>query len=75
MPEICKKGTAFGINGIHVDGMDVLKVSKVAQPAIARAKRGDGPTLVESETYRFRSHSIADPNELRKPGLYDSIAS
>ncbi|KAJ7540390.1 hypothetical protein O6H91_03G038700 [Diphasiastrum complanatum] len=67
VPEIWKKGPAFGMPGIHVDGMDVLKVREVAKEAIARARRGDGPTLVECETYRFRGHSLADPDELRKP--------
>lgn len=66
-PEIWKKGPAFGMPGIHVDGMDVLKVREVAKDAIARARRGDGPTLVECETYRFRGHSLADPDELRNP--------
>lgn len=66
-PEIWKKGPAFGMPGIHVDGMDVLKVREVAKEAIARARRGDGPTLIECETYRFRGHSLADPDELRSP--------
>jgi hypothetical protein len=142
-PYIYKKGPAFGMPGVHVDGMDVLKVGwgwgggpgvqpsaaargssrvghsnararalsrkpersrtpcerrrrpghlvisvrfrrplerprprlpdprtplqvrEVAQEAIARARRGDGPTLIEAETYRFRGHSLADPDELR----------
>ncbi|KAJ7546033.1 hypothetical protein O6H91_08G021100 [Diphasiastrum complanatum] len=67
IPEIWTKGPAFGMPGVHVDGMDVLKVREVANEAIARARRGDGPTLVECETYRFRGHSLADPDELRKP--------
>ena len=55
-----------------MDGMDVLAVRKVAMEAIARARRGDGPTLIECETYRFRGHSLADPDELRSPGTeYD----
>ncbi|XP_020587215.1 pyruvate dehydrogenase E1 component subunit alpha-3, chloroplastic isoform X1 [Phalaenopsis equestris] len=66
-PEIWKKGPPFGIPGVHVDGMDVLKVREVAKEAIARARRGDGPTLVECDTYRFRGHSLADPDELRNP--------
>ncbi|XP_031259145.1 pyruvate dehydrogenase E1 component subunit alpha-3, chloroplastic-like [Pistacia vera] len=66
-PEIWKKGPAFGMPGVHVDGMDVLKVREVAKEAIERARRGDGPTLVECETYRFRGHSLADPDELRDP--------
>lgn len=58
-PYIYKKGPAFGMPGVHVDGMDVLKVREVALEAIARARRGDGPTLIECETYRFRGHSLA----------------
>lgn len=42
-----------------------LQVREVALEAIARARRGDGPTLIEAETYRFRGHSLADPDELR----------
>ena len=38
----------------------------MAEEAIARARRGEGPTLIEAETYRFRGHSLADPDELRK---------
>ena len=34
--------------------------------AIERARRGDGPTLIEAQTYRFRGHSLADPDELRE---------
>ncbi|RID49127.1 hypothetical protein BRARA_I05589 [Brassica rapa] len=44
-PEIWKKGPAFGMPGVHVDGMDVLKVREVAKEAVARARRGEGPTL------------------------------
>eukprot|EP00879_Flechtneria_rotunda_P011672 GHRR01012192.1.p1 GENE.GHRR01012192.1~~GHRR01012192.1.p1 ORF type:complete len:192 (+),score=64.72 GHRR01012192.1:274-849(+) len=64
-PHIYKKGPAFGMPGVRVDGMDVLKVREVALEAIERARRGDGPTLIEAETYRFRGHSLADPDELR----------
>lgn len=67
-PEIWRKGEVFGMPGVHVDGMDVLKVREVAKEAVGRARRGDGPTLVECETYRFRGHSLADPDELRNPG-------
>lgn len=64
-PFIYKKGPAFGMPGVLVDGMDVLKVREVALEAVARARRGEGPTLIEAETYRFRGHSLADPDELR----------
>ncbi|KAA3460563.1 pyruvate dehydrogenase E1 component subunit alpha, mitochondrial-like [Gossypium australe] len=67
VPPIHKKGPAFGMPGVHVDGMDVLKVREVAKEAIGRARRAEGPTLVECETYRFRGHSLADPDKLRDP--------
>jgi len=66
-PEIYKKASVFGMPGIEVDGMDVLAVHKVAREAVARARAGEGPTLVEALTYRFRGHSLADPDELRSP--------
>ena len=64
-PEIHQKAKAFGLPGIEVDGMDVLAVRKVALQAIKRARSGEGPTLIEALTYRFRGHSLADPDELR----------
>lgn len=64
-PEIYKKGPAFGMPGYEVDGMDVLAVREVAKEAVARARAGEGPTLIEALTYRFRGHSLADPDELR----------
>jgi len=67
-PEIFKKASVFGMPGIEVDGMDVLAVRDAAQTAIARARAGEGPTLIEALTYRFRGHSLADPDEMRSPG-------
>jgi pyruvate dehydrogenase E1 component alpha subunit len=64
-PEIYKKASVFGMPGVEVDGMDVLAVRAVAQEAVARARAGEGPTLIECLTYRFRGHSLADPDELR----------
>jgi len=64
-PEIYRKAEAFGLPGIEVDGMDVLAVRKVAVDAINKARLGHGPTLIEALTYRFRGHSLADPDELR----------
>nr|YP_009398916.1 pyruvate dehydrogenase E1 component alpha subunit [Cliftonaea pectinata]ARW68019.1 pyruvate dehydrogenase E1 component alpha subunit [Cliftonaea pectinata] len=64
-PEIHKKAQAFGLPGIEVDGMDVLAVRNVAEQAVTRARTGEGPTLIEALTYRFRGHSLADPDELR----------
>ena len=64
-PEIYKKAAAFGMVGVEVDGMDVLAVRAAALEAVERARAGEGPTLIEAMTYRFRGHSLADPDELR----------
>merc|ERR1712094_117222 len=74
MPAIYKKGPPFGMPGELVDGMDVLAVREAAQKAIARARAGEGPTLLELETYRYRGHSLADPDELRKQEEKDHYA-
>ncbi len=65
-PEIWRKASAFGMAGEEVDGMNVLSVRAAAQRAIERARAGEGPTLLECLTYRYRGHSLADPDELRK---------
>lgn len=64
-PEIYKKASVFNMFGVEVDGMDVLAVRAVATEAVARGRAGDGPTLIEALTYRFRGHSLADPDEMR----------
>ncbi|GAB4332557.1 MAG: pyruvate dehydrogenase (acetyl-transferring) E1 component subunit alpha [Leptolyngbyaceae cyanobacterium] len=64
-PEIYQKASVFNMPGVEVDGMDVLAVRNVAKEAVARARAGEGPTLIECLTYRFRGHSLADPDELR----------
>ncbi len=71
-PEIYKKASAFNMAGVEVDGMDVLAVRAVAQEAVARARAGEGPTLIEALTYRFRGHSLADPDELRDKAEKDA---
>ncbi|WP_017662830.1 pyruvate dehydrogenase (acetyl-transferring) E1 component subunit alpha [Baaleninema simplex] len=64
-PEIYKKASVFNMAGVEVDGMDVMAVRAAAQEAVDRARAGEGPTLIEALTYRFRGHSLADPDELR----------
>ncbi len=70
-PEIYKKASVFGMTGVEVDGMDITAVHAVAQEAVARARAGEGPTLIEALTYRFRGHSLADPDELRSKAEKD----
>lgn len=54
------KGEAYGIPGVRVDGNDVLAVYQVAKEAVERARKGKGPTLIESVTYRMGPHSSSD---------------
>jgi len=54
------KAQAYGMPGVRVDGNDVLAVYRVCKEAVDRARKGDGPTLVETVTYRMASHSSSD---------------
>lgn len=56
-PSVGNRGAAYGIPGFEIDGNDVLEVHRVAGEAVARARRGEGPTLIECKTYRTRAHS------------------
>ncbi len=57
---IAIKAHAYGMPGVAVDGNDVLAVYKATQDAVARARAGDGPTLIEAITYRIEGHSSSD---------------
>lgn len=65
--DISVKAQAYGIPGITVDGNDVVAVYRVAHEAIARARQGRGPTLIECKTYRWYGHSEIDPAKYRDP--------
>jgi 2-oxoisovalerate dehydrogenase E1 component len=56
-PEIASRAAALGLPGVAVDGNDALAVYCAAKDAVERARQGDGPTLIECKTYRFRAHS------------------
>lgn len=58
-PSIAKRAQAYGMPGVVVDGQDVLAVYDVASEAVARARRGEGPTLIEARTYRFDEHQVS----------------
>lgn len=65
---IAVKARAYGFPGIQVDGNDVEAVYAVASEAVARARAGEGPTLIEAETYRMGAHSSSDdPTRYRDP--------
>ncbi|NOZ94719.1 MAG: pyruvate dehydrogenase (acetyl-transferring) E1 component subunit alpha [Acidobacteria bacterium] len=57
---LAQKAIAYGIPGIQVDGNDVFAVYVAAREALDRARRGEGPTLIESVTYRLGDHTTAD---------------
>jgi pyruvate dehydrogenase E1 component alpha subunit len=57
---IAQKALAYGIPGIQVDGNDILAVYAASLEAVARARAGDGPTLIECVTYRLGVHTTAD---------------
>ena len=62
---IAERASAYGIPGVGVDGNDVAAVYDVVHAAVERARAGDGPTLVESVTYRHKGHSKSDKNLYR----------
>ena len=59
------KGEGFGVPGMECDGMDVVDTHRVMSKAIEQAREERRPVLVEAITYRFRGHSMADPEEYR----------
>ena len=61
---IAQKANAYGIRGVLVDGMDVLAVHEVTSDAVDRARRGEGPTLIEAVCYRYGAHATADDARL-----------
>lgn len=63
--DLSVRAAAYGIPGVRVDGFDVLAVYKVAEEAVARARRGDGPTLIVTEAYRFEGHYAGEPEVYR----------
>lgn len=64
--EIRQKAEGYGIPNARVDGMDVLKVQEKAQEVFDYVRGGNGPYFLEIMTYRFRGHSMGDPERYRK---------
>ncbi len=63
--DLRRKGEGFGVPGMRCDGMDVLDTHAVLTEAVRRAREDRQPVLVEAVIYRFRGHSMADPEEYR----------
>jgi acetoin:2,6-dichlorophenolindophenol oxidoreductase subunit alpha len=65
---LADRAAGYGMPGEYVDGNDVVAVRAVARTAVRRARAGDGPTLIEADTYRQQGHSRSDPGAYRPDG-------
>ncbi|MGY4479355.1 pyruvate dehydrogenase (acetyl-transferring) E1 component subunit alpha [Bradyrhizobium sp. USDA 3364] len=63
--DFSKRGASFNIPGKQVDGMDVRAVKAAADEAVAWCRGGNGPIILEMQTYRYRGHSMSDPAKYR----------
>ena len=78
--EVYRKAAAFDIPGVRIDGNDVLAVRDAVHRTADRSRTGGGPQLIEAMTYRFRGHSMGDPQryrtkeEVEEAKLHDPIA-
>lgn len=65
VPDVYKKAGAFDIPAVQIDGNDVLAVRDTVRRLVERSRAGGGPQLIEAMTYRFRGHSMGDPQRYR----------
>ena len=65
VPNVADRASAYAMPGVIVDGNDFGAVAMASMDAVERARRGEGPTLIESKTYRIRGHSRSDRNRYR----------
>jgi pyruvate dehydrogenase E1 component alpha subunit len=68
LDDIAVRAKGYGIPGVIVDGQDVDAVHEATAAAVARARAGEGPSLLEFKTYRYRGHSRTDPAKYRAEG-------
>jgi pyruvate dehydrogenase E1 component alpha subunit len=67
--DLAGRGPAYGVPGICVDGNDALAVYEETTAAVARARRGQGPTLIEADTFRHGGHHVNDPGLYMDPAV------
>lgn len=65
--DVAVRAEGYGLPGVVVDGNDVLAVHETACEAVKRARAGEGPTLIECKTYRWRTHFEGEPDTYRPP--------
>jgi acetoin:2,6-dichlorophenolindophenol oxidoreductase subunit alpha len=71
LDDLADRAKAHAMPGLIVDGQNVAAVRETVEGALARARSGEGPTLIEAKTYRYRGHSRTDPARYRKDGELD----
>jgi pyruvate dehydrogenase E1 component alpha subunit len=71
LDDLAERARAHAMPGVVVDGQDVAAVRETVATALARARAGEGPTLVEAKTYRYSGHSRTDPAKYRRAGELD----
>jgi pyruvate dehydrogenase E1 component alpha subunit len=69
--DLCAKAASYGTATLKADGMDVEAVHAAARQAVAQVREGKGPVFVEFQTYRFRAHSMFDPELYREKSEVD----
>jgi TPP-dependent pyruvate/acetoin dehydrogenase alpha subunit len=69
-----EKAVAYGMPGVKVDGTDALAVHEAAAEAVARARAGEGPSLIEAVTMRMHGHAEHDPADYVLPELYEEYS-
>ena len=66
--DLAKRAVGYGIEGVTIDGNDVFTVYETVAAAVERARKGEGPTIVECKTYRWQGHHVGDPATYRPEG-------
>ncbi len=72
--DIASRAVAYDMPGFVIDGNNVVEVYEAAQKAVKRARAGEGPTLIECKTYRWRGHHEGDPNQGARYRTKEEIA-
>ncbi|MBP1723944.1 MAG: pyruvate dehydrogenase component, alpha subunit [Deltaproteobacteria bacterium] len=73
LEDLSRRAEAYGFPGVTVDGDEVLKVREAAEKAVGRARKGEGPTLLECKTHRWFGHFAGDSQKYRDPKEIEEV--